>query len=287
MRFMFESQMPGWVSATEEARRIAQWQSAGMDAVMVQVDAGTGACWPSAIMPKDSRVNLADEPLRRFVDACHEAGLSVILDFTCGLFAPYVSPQIKPEYTSPALAEFYNYWNADFRAWKSDAIAECAAYVDADAVALDYLRTGRDPQSGEVSSAEVILDFLAQVRLKVDAGYPLISVNNAVYATSLREGVNIAGWLQSGAVEYSCLFNYSYPYPVHYVAHLDASKLWLLSGNYDFVNGVATPRGGRTLGKDWRQIGRQVGPDGVGLYLANLLNDDQAKHLAWTKEAIS
>lgn len=286
MRFIFESNLPGWLPATEQARRIAQWQAAGLDAVMVQVDAGTGSCWPSSIMPKDSRVNLADEPLRRFVDGCHEAGLTVVLDFTCGLFATYINPPIKPEYTSPALAGFYNYWNADFRAWKSDAIAECAAYVDADAVALDYLRTGRDPQSGEAPSAEVVLDFLAQVRLKVDAGYPLISVNNAVYATSTREGVNLAGWLASGAVEHACVFNYSYPYPVHYVAHLDAAKLWVLSGNYDFVNGAATPRVGRTLGKDWRQIIRQVGPAGIGLYLANLLNDDQAKHLAWTGSAL-
>ncbi len=286
-RAIFESNLPGLLSMEEQSRRMTQWQRSGLNTVIVQVDAGTGGCWPSSIMPHDQRVKLSDEPLRRFVDGCHDAGLSVVLDFAVGCFATWATPLVRPDLAEGGPPQMYNYWNPAFRAWKSDAIAECAAYVDADAVALDYLRTGRDPKAGEAPAAEMVLDVIRQVRAKIDRSYPLVSVNNAVYAPSKREGVDIAGWLDMGAVDVACLFNYTDPYPVHYATGLDASRLWLLSGNYDLVNGKATARNGLTVGKDWRQIMRQVRPAGVGLYLANLLTDDQVFHLNGTQRMIA
>lgn len=285
-RIVFESSLPGIPPEDVQNARIAQWHRAGFNAVMLQVDQGTGSCWPSTLMPPDPRVTLANDPLRRLVDTLHTAGFSVILDFATGLHATWASPPIRPELAEGGAVQMYNYWLPEFREWKSDVIAECAGYVDADAVALDYLRSGRAARPGEESPGSLIAGFLALVRSKLDKSYPLVSVNNAVYAQTPREGVNIAGWLAAGLVDYACLFNYTNPYPVQYSAGLDSSRLWLMSGNYDTVNGQVVKRGGITVAKDWRQIRRQVAPAGIALYLSNQLTDDQAAHLAWTDKAL-
>jgi len=285
-RAIFESNLPGLLGVEEQARRIAQWQQAGLNAVIVQVDAGTGGCWPSSIMPTDPRINLVDEPLRRFVDDCHEAGLSVVLDFATACFATWANPLVRPDLADGGPPQMYNYWLPEFRDWKSECIAECAAYVDADAIALDYLRSGRNAHDGEDAPATLMTGFIDLVRSKVDASYSLMSMNNAVYVTSPREGVDVVGWLANGLIHAACVFNYSNPYPVRHLDGLDQSRVWALSGNYDMVNGAAASRDGRMVAKDWRHIIRKVEPAGVGLYLANKLTDDQVTRLGHTERMI-
>ena len=261
--------------------RVQTWKLTGFDTVFLQVDAGTGACWDSTIVPADPRVDLAQEPLRRQVDACHEAGLAVVLVFSTALHATWLTPSVRPEYvgTIPIL---YSFWNADFRAWKSDVIAECVRLVDADGVALDYLRTGREAQGDELPAATAVSDFLRLVRGKLDGSCPLMNLNSAVYAQSKREGVEMQAWLDAGLIDQMAVFEYDRPFPAARLSGLDASRLWVITGNYTMVNGTATPQSGLDVAKAWRQVQHQVLPYGVGLYLANLMTDEQAEALRHT-----
>ena len=277
---IFESTLPGWSTMDAFSARVQAWKLAGFDTVFLQVDAGTGACWDSTIVPADPRVDLAQEPLRRQVDACHDAGLAVVLVFSTALHATWLTPSVRPEYVG-TIPSLYSFWNADFRAWKSDVIAECVRLVDADGVALDYLRTGREAQGDEASAASVLADFLRLVRGKLDGSCPLMNLNNAVYAQSKREGVEMQAWLDAGLIDQMAVFEYGRPFPAARLSGLDASRLWVITGNYTMVNGTATPQSGLDVAKAWRQVRQSVSPYGVGLYLANLLTDEQARHVRY------
>lgn len=279
---IFESTVPGWSTMDAFSARVQAWKLAGFDTVFLQVDAGTGACWESTIVPADPRVDLAQEPLRRQVDACHDAGLAVVLVFSTALHATWLAPSVRPEYVG-TIPSLYSFWNADFRAWKSDVIAECVRLVDADGVALDYLRTGREAHEDEVPAAIVVSDFLRSVRSKLDGSCPIMNLNNAVYVQTLREGVDMRQWLADGLIDQMAVFEYGRPFPSARLAGLDPMKLWVITGNYEMVNGSAVPQSGLSVSKAWRQVRQSVSPYGVGLYLANLLTDEQARHVRYVE----
>ena len=286
IRAVFEGDIPSWSNPTVRTTRLAQWVAAGLNAVVLQVDIGFGATWPSTLMRQDPRIKGRTEPLRSCVDACHAAGLSVVLDFACASYNALAA--IHPEYLLPNyFMPYYNYWDAGFQAWRSDTVAECAAYVDADGVALDYLRTGREAMGSEAPASEVLQTFIGLVRSKVGADYPLISVNHTNYIASHAEGVKVADWLTAGTVDKAVLFNYAVRFPSTVLASLDASKVWALAGNFDIVNGQVVKRAGREVAKDWRQIMRVAKPSAVAIYNANQMTDDQALHMNVTQLAMS
>jgi hypothetical protein len=120
IRAVFEGDIPSWSNPTVRTTRLAQWVAAGLNAVVLQVDIGFGATWPSTLMRQDPRIEGRTEPLRSCVDACHAAGLSVVLDFACASYNALAA--IHPEYLLPNyFMPYYNYWDAGFQAWRSDS----------------------------------------------------------------------------------------------------------------------------------------------------------------------
>jgi hypothetical protein len=114
-----------------------------------------------------------------------------------------------------------------------------------------------------------------------------LNLNNAVYAQSTREGVDMQEWLGSGLIDQMAVFEYGRPFPAARLSGLDTSRLWVITGNYTMVNGTATPQSGLDVAKAWRQVRHAVAPYGVGLYLANLLTDEQARHVRYVRDSSS
>jgi len=287
IRAIFESHIPAWSTPATRAGRISLWQRAGFNAVILQIDDTNGSTWPSALMAQDARVILTDEPLRKAVDALHAAGFYVVLDFAFGVYK--VSAPVHSDYLGSN--GFYDFWNPAFRDWRSSVVAEAANYVDADAVCLDYIRTGRAAQPNETHSADVVLDCLQQVRAKVDRSYDLIAAVGTWHGVASPQGVTIPAWVNSGLVDAVLLSNYVAPVPYSafsaIVAACGSAKLWPLTANYDSVNESVVTRSGQTVAKDWKSLYRQGRFGGYGLYLANMLTDDQATHLNATQRMIA
>jgi len=286
IRAIFESHIPAWSNPVIRTSRIALWKMAGFNAVYLQIDDTNGATWPSTLMEQDARVSQADEPLRRAVDELHAAGFYVVLDFVFGVYK--LSSPVKPQFSGQN--GFYDFWNSGFREWRSDVVAEAANYVDADAVALDYIRTGRPANPDESPSADVVLDCIRQVRSKVDQSYDLLAAVGTWHGIASLQGVTIPTWVNSGLVDAVILSNYVAPVPYSefepIVNACDAKKIWPLTANYDMFSGSAVSRSGQTVAKDWKRLRRQGEFGGLGIYLANLLTDDQATHLNATQRMI-
>jgi len=56
---------------------------------------------------------------------------------------------------------------------------------------------------------------------------------------------------------------------------------------YDGGDNRLTRQYGRWRGEAWRQVRQTIAPYGVGLYLANLLTDEQARHVRFVRDSSS
>lgn len=272
-RFIFESDIPSWSNAGALEARLDRWALAGFDTVMLQVDDGHGATWDTTGWGADARV--PPGALKSAVDAIHERGMSVIACVSLATFNESFShyPGFKlSRYQFP----FYDFWNAEFRSKRLQMLVDLANACDLDGIALDYLRTGREAIGDEVVAESVLMDWMQQVRAAISPGVPILSVNHSSYAVTPKEGVNLSAWNGSGLIAGAVLFNYSLVFPSAHVVPTPTTPIWALIGNYDWTNNQAVIRSGLSVAQTWRRVKREICPDGMGVYLANLLTAEQA-----------
>lgn len=276
MRVVFESNVSDPVLFTS---RIPLWKAAGFDTVAFHVDDSSGATWPSSLIPQDSRYS--PSKLKDCIDLLHSNGMAAWLVFATNLWSPWTRESIRPEFLVGGWSQpgyvyrMYNPWLPSYREWKSDVIAECASKTTADAIILDYFRTGRYAQAGEEPADVVMRSLLSSIRSKVPAWYNLITCTPWVLNAS--EGVDVVAW--KDLTELSMVFNYSPtfdPAPLMPIQH----RVVPITGNYKIVAGSAVALSGEDVARNWRQLTRRLNPPGLGVYLANMLNDEQAKALS-------
>lgn len=287
MRFIFESDIASWSTPDVLVARLDRWVRAGFDTVMLQVEDGHGATWGTDAWVMDPRV--IPDALKVAVETIHGRGLSVIVCVSVAVFNDSFSPY--PELKLSAFSSpFYNFWHADFRERRLKMIVDLANACDCDGVALDYLRTGREALGDEGAAAPMLQAWLGRVRAAMSPGIPLLGVHHSSYASSVREGVNLAGWSHERLIAGSVLFNYETVFPAQHALSLMSSALmrvWPLIGNYDWTDNHAVPRTGRELAGVWRRVRREVSPDGIGVYLANLLTDEQVTAIRNTQRMVA
>lgn len=275
-RFIFESDIPSWADATVLQSRLDRWAYAGFDTVMLNVDDGHGATWETKSWAYDPRVTSLN--LKDAVSKIHDRGLSVVACVSLASFNPAFShyPELRlNNFQFP----FYDFWNAEFQSRRLAMLSDLVAACDIDGLALDYLRTGREALPGEIPAATVMSSWVAQVGAAVSAAVPILSVNHSSYASVVKEGVNIAEWATRKWIDGAVLFNYENPFPAAHIRGLKQTvpcPVWALFGNYDWINNHAETRSGITVSHIWRRLQREGGPDGIGVYLANLFTADQA-----------
>lgn len=281
-RFVFESDIPSWSSPAVLSSRLDRWVSAGLDTVMLQVDDGHGATWGTSGWSPDARVTPG--ALKIAVDAIHARGLSVVACVSLAIFSDFYShyPALK---LSNFQFPYYNFWSAEFRAKRLQMLVDLASACDLDGIALDYLRTGREALSDEVAAELVLTGWLREVRAAISPGVPILSVNHSSYAVAGKEGVNLSAWAGSGLIDGAVLFNYERVFPAAHVPAL-AAPIWALIGNYDWTNNRAVIRPGLSVAHIWRRVQREISPDGIGVYLANLFTEEQATAVRNTQRAV-
>ena len=282
-RFIFESDIPSWASPSILQDRLNRWVAAGLDTVMLQVDDGHGATWGTTAWGLDARVS--QSALRDAVAAIHDRGLSVVACVSLAAFNPVFSHH--PEWVLGQFQfTFYDFWNAGFRAARLNMLKDLVDGYDIDAVALDYLRTGREAVVGQPPAASVLAEWLQSVRTELSAAIPILSVHHSSYTSGVKEGVNLTAWGDAGVIDGSVLFNYSPSFPAAHVLDLRvASRLevWALIGNYDWTNNSAVVRSGLAVSRCWRRAVRECAPDALGVYLANLFTAEQAIAIRYTQ----
>ena len=282
-RFIFESDIPSWSNPSVLASRLDRWTSAGLDTVMLQVDDGHGATWPTQAWNADQRV--CHDALKIAVDAIHERGMSAIACVSLAVFNDSFShyPELKLGNFQFA---FYDFWHAEFRSKRLQMLVDLATACDLDGIALDYLRTGREAIGEDAPAESVLMSWLQQVRAALSPGVPLLSVHHSSYAVTPKEGVNLSAWSESGLIAGAVLFNYSLVFPAAHVVPTPTTPIWALIGNYDWTNNQAVIRSGLSVAQTWRRVQRELWPDGIGVYLANLFTDEQAKSVRNTQRMV-
>lgn len=286
-RFIFESDIPSWANAGVLADRLDRWALAGFDTVMLQVDDGHGATWPTQAWNADQRVS--HDVLTKAVAAIHDRGMSVIACVSLATFNESFShyPGFRlSRYQFP----FYDFWNEQFRAQRGQMLVDLSIACDLDGIALDYLRTGREAMGDEAQAESVLTAWLSEVRATISPGVPILSVHHSSYASGVKEGVNLVAWSDAELIDGAVLFNYSPVFPASHAAALMAAttmEVWPLIGNYDWINSAAVTRSGHAVSRTLRQVVRTLSPDGIGLYLANLLTDEQAVAIRDTQRMVT
>lgn len=280
IRCIFESHIPAWSNPTILAQRLDLWQRASINTVMLLADSGGGVTWKTSLAPYDARINEKDPPLSAAVDQIHRAGLQVYVCVNVMGIYQLANP-IKPEYLLSDYSEpFYDVWNSAFRAWRRDYIKSCVESCDADGLALDYIRSGREQLSESITAGEAVMLMLQAIRSATPEGLPIVNTSSTSFNATRKQGVHMDDWLAAGVVDACCLTNYNTPYPLNEITPLPDEQVWLMSGNYEVVNGAVVPRKGLVVGREWRRM-KRLRPNlaGYGLYLSNLFTADQANAL--------
>lgn len=279
-RAIFESDIPSWSTPTTLQSRLDRWCLAGFDTVILQVDDGHGATWSTTAWGLDARV--APSALSTAVTAIHARGLRVVACVSLAAYNPsfsYYSDLRLTNFSSP----FYNFWSGEFRSRRLQMLFDLSTSCDVDGIALDYLRTGREALGDEIPAASLLTAWLTQVRVAISPGVPLFGVHHSSYASgAVREGVALASWLNASLLDASILFNYDNPFNAAHLlalAHTTPKPIWALLGNYDWLNNAPAIRSGLVLAQLWRRVVRDAHPAAVGVYLANLLTDEQVAAL--------
>lgn len=286
MRFIFESDIPSWSNPDVLKARLDRWVSAGLNAVILQVDDGHGATWQTDAWGADPRVS--PRAIKDAVDTIHRRGLTVVGCVSLAVFNDFYShyPALKlGDYQFP----YYSFWNQEFRDRRVKMLSDLSQFCDLDALALDYLRTGREAKGEEPLAETVLHDWMGQVRSTISPGVPLLSVHHSSYASGVKEGVNLIAWSDFDLIDGAVLFNYSSIFPASHLKGLQAATstdVWALLGNYDWINNQAVIRSGVDVARTWRRAQREISPDGIGIYLANLLTEDQAFAIGNTQRMV-
>ncbi len=287
IRFIFESDIPSWSNPDVLKARLQKWQLAGFNAVMLQVDDGHGPTWDTPAWAVDSRVK--HDALRMAVDEIHAHGMSAIPCVSLASFNPsfshYAELRLK-NFQFP----FYDFWSGEFRNRRAQMLVDLQNVCDLDGLALDYLRTGREAIGEELPSREVLFQWMTQVRADISAGVPILSVHHSSYSSGVKEGVNLTLWGDSSLIDGAVLFDYSPIFPSGHAESLMKSSsldVWPLIGNYDWTNNQAVARSGNDVSRIWRSVQREICPNGIGVYLGNLLTDEQVVSIRNTQRMVA
>lgn len=284
MHFVFESAVPGLLPKEEVMRRLSLWKQAGVSFVAVQIDDGHGATWDSSYVPVDVRSSRSALPA--FIDLMHSNGIKVLVVFNViGLYEPGYSP--RPEFLLSGLEpglNYYNIWNSDFVAWRAAELGECLAKVDADAVSLDFLRSGREAINGEVPADVAVRAAINAFRDVVDC--PMLNMTNSLYLTRTQplQGIDVRSWFSSGLFDEFCFFNYNVPWPD--MPWIDHSKVHALGASYNYPTVPAAPLSGRTITNQRGALLRRYPRiKSYGIYTANMMTSEQAWAMAKWNDA--
>lgn len=276
--FIYETNIPSWSNPAILQERINQWKRANISTVFLMVDDGKGATWPSALCPTDPRINTSDEPLKRAVASIRNAGISCILVFNI-IGIVQTAMGIKPEWYLPT-NDYYNFWNSDFRDWRKNYILEALQHTSCDAIALDYIRTGRAALQSEIPSSDLVYNFLSELRRSIPSYLQMINVSHTIYIHPNSQGVNYLKWYEHGLIGSILVYNYNEQFPFNDVMKLPQQALWILNSNFNLVNGVAVSKTSEQFENMCRRMYSLFNIAGYGIYNANMLTEEHITTLS-------
>lgn len=278
MNFVFESAVPGLLPEEEVMRRLSLWKLAKVNFVALQIHDGQGATWDSTFNPIHPRSTRWALP--KYIDLMHANGIKVLLVYNvAGVYDPRFPD--RPEFLLSGMGPglyFYNMWDPNFVDWRVSTLVECLNKVDADAVSLDYLRSGREAINEELPADVAVKTAISAFRNNVSC--PMLNMTNAFYLTRTRplQGIDIKSWAANDFFDEWCFFNYNTPWPVMIT---DTGKTHALGANYNHLVSPVTAHSGRTITSQRAKLLRAYPRmKSYGLYLANLMTEDQARAMS-------
>jgi len=278
---MYETHIPAWNDPDTWASRLTAWQKAGVEQVQFVVEDGNGATWPSAVGQTDSRVNVAEHPLRRAIKMIRQANMQAIPVFGfAGIFNAQAN--IKPEYLLD-IGGMYNVWSDGFVSWRMSQIRELVNYEAMDGFGIDYIRCGRWARPGELPQHQRMDDILSQIRT-ITAGTTLMSITNSMYHKIPNgQGIDVVGWYRRKYVDKIGIFNYDPVFPADTVALYPKQDLCLIVGNYNVEGNPAVSKTGLAIENMVKDI-EKIDPAWMSLFNGNLHKPEHAQALRSVKK---
>jgi hypothetical protein len=278
-KFIFETDIPSWANPTTLETRTNLYLQCGIDTVMLVVDDGNGATWPSNLIVRDPRIS-GTNPLKATIDYLHSRGLSVVPVLNVmGLVNP--AAPIRPEFLlSNMVPPVYNVWDYNFIDWRSSYIAECISVCGGDALGLDYVRSVRGTWHGFIPAEDAVKAVLQKIKDKVSPHIRIMSITNSINNLPNTQGVNPVKWYQDGLVDLVCNFNYVTPIPVAELASVPDDKLWVLIANYETTGGQAYVKGPLEIERNARTVLKARNVAALGIYNSNQLKADHIPAIA-------
>ena len=310
-RVMFDEGR-GWMTSEGAAEIISRIKRAGFNVYVPCIWHGQGTRYPSAVAVPELGKIFTDDPLSRLIDLAHRNGIEVHPWFTITLRQRNF---YKKYYDFGTPADAFDVHNPDFRKFIVDLIIDVVKRYDVDGVNLDYIRTmgictsmycqndylrqfGRDLLSDtnhrnpdgllephlQRWQDETITAIVRDIGNKTKAirSRIIISVDGHPALGSSEEGREDLSWANSGLIDivfnmdYHVLPDYEY---LNYIISrfTEPQKLIQLLGNYE-VNfpEIIEPRDPELIAKSIEYTLSRW-PHGVGLYLYQLLTEDQVR----------
>jgi len=246
---------------------------------MLQVDDGRGPTWPMPDgTPTNPGVNLASDPLRTAVRVIRSLGMQVIPVFNFTGFN-YVDTPIRSDFWLPNQTvpeRKYNAWSDAFVAWRIQYINACLTYMACDAVGIDFYRTAKAADGGQIPQMERMEWIAQQVRLGIPSYHTIMSVTQSDYYQPVNtQGVAPQVWFNKGYVEKMCIFCYTDPFRNYQYAHIDPRNLWVLVSSFNDTPSGPVSKTDAEIERIYRQV-ESLTPEAYGLFTANMLT---AEHL--------
>ena len=270
--FIYETNIPGLLNQLQVETRVSLWKQSNIKSVFIPVYRGIGATWPSSFLSKDPDIDY--QQALGTIRYIRSNDIKVILVFDV-IFNNTGNPIHQEWLIEPS---YYDIWNKLFVKWRCDIVQECLSVFPCDAVGFDFIRskveqhpTSSEPSSEAVRSAIHALHSSAYP-------YPCISINHMKHAQNMKQGINVLQWMEEGAVQDLCLFNYETGWSDF--PNLPYEKCWLLDINYvDTVNGPE-PLSDTFINKRIHSIfQRHDKTKAYGLFTANMLTAHHASML--------
>jgi len=313
-RVMFDEGR-GWMTDDGAVRTVSRIKRAGFNVYIPCIWHGQGTRYPSTLAVPEKMQFFSNDPLKRLIDLAHSNGIEVHPWFTVALRQ---RDFYEDYYDSGTPKNAFNLHKPAFRKFITDLIIDVVRRYDIDGINLDYIRTmgicvsaycqkdyfqqfGRDLRDDIANpnpdgsmdqhiyqwQEETVKAILDDVKYRAKTIRPgiIVSVNGRPALRPSEEGREDLSWANTGLVD--IVFNMDYRNVPDYEYHnyiiskfKEPRKLILLLGNYNKVfDGSNEPRDPERVAMLIRDA-RNRWPHGVGLYLYQLLTEEQIRMIS-------
>lgn len=302
----------GWMTSDGAAETIARIKRAGFNVYIPCIWHGQGTRYPSALAVPELGKTFHNDPLKRLIDLAHSNGIEVHPWFTIALRQRSF---YKDFYDSGTPADAFDVHKPAFRKFIADLVIDVVQRYDVDGINLDYIRTlgictsmdcqndysrqfGRDltfdikhpKPDGTLEphlqkwQDEAIAAIVREIRDRAKAIRPqiIISVDGHPSLRPSEEGRQDLSWANSGLIDIAFNMDYRKIPDYEYLNYIttrfnEPQKLIQMLGNYEAISrGRIEPRDPELVAKSIEYT-LSRSPHGVGLYLYQLLTEDQIR----------